>query len=168
MLMGFRFKNLPLPPSAPRQDAFLAGHVAFSMLAYAFFTTASGLGLAYLVQNRQLKNKHLGRVAYQLPPLEAIERLCFLCVAAGFTFLTVGLAAGMVWGSQTLGRLPLDDPKAAFSLALWLLYGTYLGLRLAGRFRGRRSATLLLFGFLVFFFGYYLVNVYGGGHRFLN
>jgi ABC-type uncharacterized transport system permease subunit len=169
LLMGFRFVLLPAPPSnvLAMHNGYLAGHVAFSMLAYAFFTTAAGVALAYLVQHRQLKSRHPGAVAYRLPPLEELERLCFFCVWAGFVLLSVGMLAGAMWSLQTLGRLQWDA-KVFLSLCLWLLYGFYLAMRQAGGFRGRHSAALLLLGFFVFFFGYYLANVYGGGHKFLN
>jgi ABC-type transport system involved in cytochrome c biogenesis permease subunit len=167
MLMGYRFRHLaPETPPVVLQNAYLAGHVAFSMLAYAFFTTAAGVAAAYLVQHRQLKAKHLGNLSYQLPALEELEKLSLQCVAAGLVLLSLGMLAGAAWSFSSLGRLLLLDPKVLLSLALWLLYGGYLTGRLSGSFRGRKPAVLLLVGFLVLFFGYYLANTYGGGHHF--
>ncbi len=168
LFMGYRFRQLEHPPSLALQNSFLAGHVAFSMLAYAFFTIASGVSVAFLVQERQLKNKQPGRVAFELPSLEELERISFLCVLAGFALLTLGSLAGMLWSIQIFGHPLIGDAKVLLGAALWLLYGLYLAWHLSGRFRGRPSAILLLVCFFVLFFGYYLANVYGGGHRFLH
>lgn len=169
MLMGYRFKNLAAPPSPlALQDLYLACHVALSMLAFAFFTTASGVAAAYLVQHRQLKARSLGRTGYQLPSLEELERLSFQCVGLGLAALSAGLLAGVAWSLKSFGRILESDPKVWGSLFLWVVYALLLGLKMSGRFRGRKPALALVLGFLVFFFGYYLVNVYGGGHKFLN
>jgi HemX protein len=149
-------------------DAWLLSHVALAMLSYAPFTAAAGVAGAYLVQERQLKAKRLDPLFYQLPSLQALEGLLAALAGAGAAALGLGLLAGFVWRWRYDHSLGLGDPTVLYSVAMVWLYGVGLWLRARGPLRGRRFAWLCLAGFLLVFFGYYLVNLYFGGHEFLQ
>jgi ABC-type transport system involved in cytochrome c biogenesis permease subunit len=168
LLMGFRFAQADAQPVPGLQDWRLLVHVALAMAAYALFTGAAGVAGAYLVQERQLKAKRMARLLYQLPSLQELEGLLARLILAGVSALGLGLLAGFAWRLSYDGSLGLDDPKVGFSLGVGALYGLALALRRRGAIGGRRLAWLALLTFVLLFLGYYLVNLYLGGHGFLK
>ena len=168
MFMGFRFIKLapgtpPLPDASP---AYLVTHVSLAMAGYALFTLAFGIGLAWLAQDRQLKLKRLGKLFYELPPLLKLESLLYRCIGAGIIALSLGLAGGAAWSARVFEKLDLPDIKITLNLAALALYGgVWIGRR-TGLLAGRSGVWLSLAGWLVLFFGFYLVNTVGGGHGF--
>ena len=168
LLMGFRFVKADAAPILGLAEGLLVLHVSLAMLSYACYTVAAGVAVAFLVQERQLKRKLLGSLTYQLPPLSDLESLAALFAWAGTLALGVSLAVGFVW-QQSLGLAAiLGDPKVRFSILIWLAYAGGSLLRSQSALRGRRFAYLLLILFLAIFFGYYLINIYFGGHDFLK
>ena len=130
----------------------LAVHMTCSLLSYVAFLAAFVSGMLFLVQERQLKRKTMGVLFHRLPSLEALDRVNFLAISAGFGLLTVGVVFGLVGADLLLGRWWTGAPKTSATLVLW---GLYLGLwlvRLRATLRGRRVALLSILGFgLVFF-----------------
>jgi len=168
LLMGFRFAQADAAPIPGLDDAWLLAHVALVMASYAPFTAAAGVAGAYLVQERQLKAKRLDPLFYELPSLQALEGLLAALAGAGAGSLGLGLLAGFVWRWHYDHSLGLGDATVLYSVAMVWLYAVGLWLRARGPLRGRRFAWLCLAGFLLVFFGYYLVNLYFGGHEFLQ
>ena len=168
LLMGFRFAKSADIPVFGLGDAWLLAHVALAMLSYALFTAAAGAAGAYLVQDRQLKSKRMGALFYELPPLRELEALLARLAGAGLAALALAIAAGYVWRLGLGIPLASADPKVWFSLTLAAAYALGLGARWRGPLRGRRFAWLCVALFLALFFGYYLVNLYFGGHAFLR
>jgi HemX protein len=168
LLMGFRFVHAAAQPIPGLQDLRLLVHVSLAMAAYALFTGAAGVAGAYLVQERQLKARRSAGLFYQLPSLQELEGLLARLTLAGVAALAAGLLAGFAWRLSYDGSLGLDDPKVGFSLGIGALYSLGLWLRRRGAISGRRLAWLALAVFVVLFLGYYLVNLYLGGHGFLK
>jgi ABC-type uncharacterized transport system permease subunit len=168
LLMGFRFAKADAWSTPGLGGAWLALHVTLAMLGYACFSAAASVAAAFLVQERQLKRKHLGSLVYELPPLAVLEDLAANFAWSGCAALGASLAVGFIW-QRSLGlALSLGDPKVRFSLLVWLAYAGSSLLRQQSALRGRRYAYLLLVLFLAIFFGYYLLNIYFGGHGFLK
>lgn len=164
LLMGFRFAKVDALPAPGLADVWLALHVALAMFGYACFTVAAGVAAAFLVQERQLKRKLLGSLTYQLPALADLESLAGLFGAIGAQALGSGLMFGFMWKHSLGQALGLGDPKVIFGILVWMAYTGIWQLRAQGALRGRRFAFLLLLFFLLIFFGYYLLNIYVGGH----
>lgn len=167
LLMGFRFAKVDALPALGLAETWLVFHVALAMISYACFTVAAGVAVAFLVQERQLKRKHLGPLVYQLPPLNELELLAAQFALVGTLSLSASLLVGFIW-QHNLGLSSLHDPKVQFSLLVWMAYTGSSILRRQQALRGRRYAYLLLALFLAIFFGYYLLNIYFGGHGFLK
>ena len=168
LLMGFRFARVSSQATPGLAELWLALHVALAMFSYACFTVAAGTAAAYLVQARQLKRKQMSRWLYQLPPLNDIEALASAFALIGSAALGISLAAGFIW-ERKLGLAPtFADPKVLFNIFLWLAYAGTSIMRRRFALRGRRYAFILLLLFVLVFFGYYLVNLYFGGHEFLT
>jgi ABC-type uncharacterized transport system permease subunit len=122
-------------------NPWLEFHASMSIVAYGAFALACVAGLMYLVQERQLKTRHLHSVFHHLPPLTdlyaAIHRLLWL----GFGLYTAGLLSGFLTGA------PLPRVKMVCAVAVWFFYGAILQGRHLFRLAPRRVAMLCVIAF---------------------
>ena len=138
------------------QTAWLPAHVAPAFLGYAIFAVASCVSLVYLVQERQLKAKRVGRFR-RLPSLETLDDLNYRCVAWGFALFTVGIVTGSLLAKAMWGTFWSWEPVQILSVLTWLLYAVLLQTRSAG-WRGRRAATLTIVGFALLIVSFLSLN----------
>lgn len=158
-----------IPNLAPAlQSYWMAIHVPVMFISYAAFANAFAVGLAYLVQERQLKSKKPGQLAFRLPPLEDLDILIYKAIRLAFPILTLGVLLGARWAYDAWGRYWGWDAKETWALITWLVYAIYLHLRLINGWRGRRTAYLSLAGFGVVLFTYIGVNYLSELHGFLS
>jgi ABC-type transport system involved in cytochrome c biogenesis permease subunit len=115
-----------------------------------------GVGLMYLLQERQLKSKSLGAMYYRLPSLDFLDGLGHRALLVGFPLLTAGLITGALQAQAAWGRVLTWDPTQLLSLVTWVIYGGLLQARLTAGWRGRKAALLSVLGF-----GAVLVTVLG-------
>lgn len=151
----------------PLRSYWLNLHPMLLMTAYAAFANASGVGVALLVQERQIKSRKPTELCYRLPSLDELDALNGRIIAWAFPVLLAGLVMGFVWARLDWGRFWTSDPKMILALATAGIYAAFLGLRAAGR-RGRRTAYVSLLGFaamLATFFGGELLS---GRHSFMG
>lgn len=168
LLMGFRFAKADSIPAEGLPAGWLLAHVVLAMAAFACFTVSSGVAGAWLVQDRQLRRKALGPLSYRLPALGVLEALAARLAGIGLGALAFSLAAGFVWKWIWYRHFGLDDPKVLFAISVLLAYGGALLLRRQAVLQGRRLAALFVLFFFAVLFSYYLVNIYFGGHGFLQ
>lgn len=143
------------------ESAWLPIHVGISFLAYTVFTLAFAAATIYLLQERELKAKKAHALFYRLPPLEEMERLGHNAIGVGFPFMTLSIATGAVWAEQAWGSYWSWDPKQTMALITWLIYAAYFHLRDVVGWRGKRTAWLIVVGFvsvLVTFLGVRFFN----------
>lgn len=154
-----------LPPNL--RSAWLPVHVALAFLGNAVLALAFCVSLVYLVHERQLKEKRVGRRMRRLPSLETLDQLNYRALAWGFSLLTLGIVTGALWGKHSWGHFWSWEEREVFSLILWLLYAGLLQARLVAGWRGRRLATVTIIGFAVvlvsFVFGHVLFPGKHGG-----
>jgi cytochrome c-type biogenesis protein CcsB len=122
-------------------------HVTLVLLGNAALAFACGVGLMYLLQERQLKSKSLGPMYYRLPSLDFLDGLGHRALLVGFPLLTVGLVLGALEAQAAWGRLVSWDPTTILSVLIWVMYAGLLQARLAGGWRGRKAALLAVVGF---------------------
>lgn len=123
-------------------------HVTFVLLGNAALAFTCGVGLMYLVQDRQLKSKRsLGRMHYRLPSLEFLDGLGHRALLVGFPLLTAGMVLGALQAQAAWGRLLTWDPTVLLSLLTWVMYVGLLQARLTVGWRGRKAALLAVVGF---------------------
>ncbi|MBV9080773.1 MAG: c-type cytochrome biogenesis protein CcsB, partial [Elusimicrobia bacterium] len=161
---GFSIPDLP--PSL--QSYWMSVHVPIMFVSYAAFAHAFAVGLAYLIQEGQLKSKNPSVLAFRLPPLEDLDHLIYGIIGWAFPALTVGLALGARWAYDAWGHYWNWDPKETWALATWLIYLVYLLMRLVGGWKGRKTAYLSLAGFGFVIFTYVGVNYLSQLHGFLT
>ena len=69
-------------------------HRTLSIIGFAAFAIAFGLGVMYLIQEKQVKSKKLGMMYFRMPSLESLDNLTYKAVAVGFPLFTMGFLTG--------------------------------------------------------------------------
>lgn len=127
-------------------------HVTTALLGYVALAVSAIYGVMYLIQYRQLKQKHVGLLFQRLPNLETLSRLNVRALGLGWLGLTVAILAGTAW-AITLGRSGelevnlLLDPKFLMTLGLWVVYGICLAGLYVLRWPKNTLATLTVVAF---------------------
>ncbi len=142
------------------RSAILPFHVAANLMGVALFTLAFAAAVAYLVQEKRLKQKKLDGVMQRLPPLDALDRAEHRFLILGFPMMTIGILTGTLWAKEVEAGGAAEITRAAFGYVSWSLFGLVLLLRAAAGWRGRRAAygTIAGFGFAVLVLLLYLVR----------
>ncbi len=145
----------PLVPALQNQP-LLTAHVAMMILAYGALSVSFGSAVMYLVQGERNRFS-------RLPKVDLLDEMGYRSVMVGFPLLALGIALGAYWGNSAWGRYWGWDPKETSSLVTWLIYAGYLHMRGLRRWRGTRSAVLLIVGFGAVLFTYFAVNLWVSG-----
>lgn len=106
----------PGPRPSAVMDPWLELHAAMSLLAYGAFGLGAVAGVMYLVQDRQLKSHHPGRLFYRLPPIRFLIDALLRLLIIGSVMLSVGIIASFFM-RQWPGVIHLALPGA-----VWLVY----------------------------------------------
>ncbi|MBI4355855.1 MAG: cytochrome c biogenesis protein CcsA [Candidatus Omnitrophica bacterium] len=122
-------------------------HIALSIFSYGAFLIAFVSGILFLVLERQLKHKQLGRLFRWLPPLSLLDRLNYLSITIGFGAFSIGLVLGTILAVQSLGAHWLSDGKVWLSMVTWVAYAVLWSIRVSSSLRGRKVAILSILGF---------------------
>ncbi len=138
--------SVSIAPPSPRTfgTVFLALHAIPCFAAYAAFAFGSGVGVAYMIQERALRSKRLGRLSERLPSLSVLDDLSYRALTLGFPLLTFGMVTGAVWSAKRWGSFWFWEPKLTLSLLLWLLGAAIFHLRTIEKYRGRRTALMAI------------------------
>jgi cytochrome c-type biogenesis protein CcsB len=166
MMISSSFISTQSGPISPLlQNVWLMVHIIFIFAGNGVFAVAFLAGVMYLLQERQIKSKRLGRLYHRLPALEVLDALNYNCLILGFPLLTLGMLSGSIFSQYTLGIFWRWDPKEVWSLITWLLYAALLHGRLVSGWRGRRSALISIVGFVVLIFSFLGVNFMVKGYH---
>jgi ABC-type uncharacterized transport system permease subunit len=158
-LLASRFVG-PVDAEPRLRGALLPFHVISNLLGIALFTFAFAAAVAYLLQERRLKQKKLDDRPERMPPIDALDRAEHRFLVAGFPLLTIGILTGTLWAREIEAGGAGEIARAALSYASWALIGGVLLLRAAAGWRGRRAAygTIVGFGLTVLVMILYLVR----------
>lgn len=151
------------------QSHWLGIHVTISFLAYAVFTLAFASAVAFLRQDYTLKRRKSLGWGQNLPSLVMLETLGWRCALVGFFLLTGSLVSGSIWAVRAWGVPWVWQPQQVATLVTWFVYAAYFLTRRQLRWRGRRSAWLLVAGFVAVVMTFVGVDLLlpGGYHSFL-
>jgi cytochrome c-type biogenesis protein CcsB len=110
------------------------------------------------------------KIAYQDKlVLDALDKYMYRVCQVGFVVITGGIILGAVWANESWGRYWGWDPKETWAFITWLVYGVYIHGRIAGLFRGTRSAIWGIVGFYAVLFTFFGVSfVLPGLHSYLK
>ncbi len=148
------------------KSGWLGIHTSLAVLGDAAFAFAFIVSVMYLIQERQLKQKHLGAIFHRLPPLDVMDVISYKALSIGWPLFTLGIVTGSIWANSAWGSYWSWDPKETWSLIVWLLYLVLLHLRTIG-WRGRKMAYLYSAGFAFVMISFFIVSRVGvGKHSF--
>ncbi len=150
------------------QSYWINIHPMVLMASYAVFGNAFGVGLALLVQERQVKSRKPGELCYRLPAIEELDNLNYKLIVTGFPILTVGIIMGGIWAYGAWGRFWGWDPKETWALITALVYAAYLHMRFIAGWRGRKAVYMSMFGFACVVFTFIGVNFLSELHGYLS
>lgn len=152
----------PLPPVL--QSYWLPIHTIFAFLGNAIFLIGFAVSIVYLLAERDLKRKKkLHAVFKSFPSLETLDRINYRCMSYGFPFLTAAIITGSIWAETAWGRPWNWDPKETWSLITWIVYAILIHNRFVIGWRGRKTAYLMILGFVSVVVTFLGVNLIIGG-----
>jgi ABC-type uncharacterized transport system permease subunit len=142
----------------------LTAHILLSMGAAALLFAAAVTALLLVFLDRRLRTRRIADLPSVLPPLDALEKVMFRLIGAGFALLTLSLLTGFVFVTNLFAQRLLQ--KTVLSLIAWLLFGVLLIGRIRFGWRGRSAVRWTLTGFGVLAAAYFgskfvLEYVYG-------
>jgi ABC-type transport system involved in cytochrome c biogenesis permease subunit len=154
------------PLHDPLRSYWMDLHPMVLIAAYSVLANAFGVGLALLVQERQVKSRKPSELCFRLPSLEELDQLNFRLIAAALPWLTAGIVMGAMWASRSWGTFV--DAKVLGALVTWLGYAAYLGLRYGRGMRGRRSVYVSMAAFASLMVTFIAVDYLSRFHGYLT
>jgi ABC-type transport system involved in cytochrome c biogenesis permease subunit len=118
------------------QSPWFAPHVIVYMMAYAMLGAAAVMAIYLLFIKKN----------------EASQREMSICdnlVYVGLSFMTLGIAMGALWAKEAWGHYWAWDPKETWAAATWMMYLSYIHLRLAHPSDHKYPLWMLLVSFLL-------------------
>jgi ABC-type uncharacterized transport system permease subunit len=134
----------------------LTAHVLLSMAAAALLFAAAVTAILLVILDRRLRARRIANLSSGLPPLDALEKIMFRLVAAGFGLLTLALITGFVFVTNLFTQNLVQ--KTVLSLIAWLIFGVLLVGRLRFGWRGRSAVRWTLSGFAILAVAYFGVK----------
>lgn len=180
----------PLIPAL--RSNWLMMHVSIMLLSYATLFSGALLSISFLILNefQEAFDSHRTNIMLQnvdakstkniatrstniifsvfkgsknFEYLKNLDNLSYRLIGIGFSFLTVGILSGSVWANEAWGTYWSWDPKETWALIAWITFAIYLHTRLVRGWRGKKSALVSLFGFIILWICYLGVNLLGKG-----
>jgi ABC-type uncharacterized transport system permease subunit len=134
----------------------LTAHILLSMGAAALLFAAAVTAILLVFLDRRLRTRRIADLPSALPPLDALEKIMFRLIAAGFGLLTLALITGFVFVTNLFTQNLVQ--KTVLSLIAWLLFGVLLIGRLRFGWRGRSAVRWTLWGFGILAVAYFGVK----------
>lgn len=130
------------------KSGFIYLHVPVVFVAYGGFTVGAGASIGYLIQQSQLKKRHVNILFRRLPSLDVLDNVASRSITFALPFLSVGLMMGIARAIKAgVPNWPLD-PVVLLAGLTWLIYAVYLALRYFAGWTGSRAAVLAMVGFV--------------------
>jgi cytochrome c-type biogenesis protein CcsB len=139
------------------RSSWLGFHVSTAIIAYGSFGVSFVLGVIFLLRDRM---KDQGFWDKHVPAKEKLDLISYRSVCLGLLFLTFTIVTGAIWAEQAWGSYWSWDPKETWSLVTWLVYATYLHLRIRRGWKGKTAAVFAVAGFVCVIFTYIGVNTF--------
>ncbi len=134
----------------------LTAHILLSMAAAALLFAAAVTALLLVYLDSRLRKRRLADLPSILPPLDALEKVMFRLITAGFGLLTLALITGFVFVTNLFTQNLVQ--KTVLSLIAWLIFGVLLIGRLRFGWRGRSAVRWTLSGFAILAVAYFGVK----------
>lgn len=145
---------------APILDHYwLIIHVPLAIGAVGVSSVAAVIAALQLAKDFTSEHDtRLARILRPLPSPVRLERIAHRFTAVGFVLWTFTLIAGAIWANSAWTRAWGWDAKEVWTLVIWVIYAAYLHARATRGWDGRRSAYLILLGFIAILINLFVVN----------
>jgi ABC-type transport system involved in cytochrome c biogenesis permease subunit len=140
--VALRFKPLNMPLPQILDTLWFELHVVVAFFGYALFVIGGIASAAYLLSRNR-----------------AYLDLLYKTALVGWSFFSVSMISGGIWGYYAWGTYWLWTPKELWTSVLWLFYAMLLHVRLKGTRWDTISAWLGIIGVLVMLFTYLGVSM---------
>ena len=178
LINGFANLSLPLSMRTPSylipalQSNWLLMHVSVMMLSYSCLFFGSLVSLIFLAVSKkkleisfslQFLNHMLLEKEKNLLFFKTLDQISVRSITTGFCLLTIGILSGAVWANEAWGSYWSWDPKETWAFITWLVFATYLHLRVFQGWEGFKSAILASVGLVSLWICYFGLNWLGQG-----
>ena len=126
------------------RSTWLIVHIVLAVLGYAALLFTAVAAFAYLMQERQLKQKKKHSLYALLPPLGMLDELISRSLGAGFVLITISIIIGSVWSFIEYGTRWIDNGLITTSFITWGIYLALIFFRVSAGWRGRKAAILAI------------------------
>ncbi|MEJ7555940.1 MAG: cytochrome c biogenesis protein [Aquificaceae bacterium] len=144
---------VPLMPALRSYWLYL--HVVTAFIGYAGFTVGFGGAVLYLLKDR-FSN-------LPLPSKDLLDEITYKSIVIVFPIWTASIILGAAWANEAWGGYWSWDPKEVWSLIVWLFFGAYLHARQMLGWKGKRTAWMVVFGFITVLICFFAVNLFFPG-----
>jgi HemX protein len=154
--------QIDLPGSVPHLGWQLELHATLALLGLGVLGVAALAGVAYLIQERQLKRHVLTSWFYNLPNVGRLELVQQRVLIWGFAIFS----AGAILGFMIPHRGPDDWVKIAWSAFVWCLYAVLVVVLALGRLSHKKTALLSVAGYVFILLTFWGINSLSEAHVF--
>ncbi|SNZ16924.1 c-type cytochrome biogenesis protein CcsB [Hydrogenobacter hydrogenophilus] len=144
----------PLMPALRSYWLYL--HVVTAFIGYAGFTVAFAGAVLYLLKGRFPQTR-------LLPSQDLLEEITYKSIILVFPVWTASIILGSAWANEAWGGYWSWDPKEVWALIVWLFFGAYLHARQMLGWKGKRTAWMVVFGFITVLICFFAINLYFPG-----
>ncbi len=168
LMLGYALLNQPrfTTMSPVLDNLWMFVHVFFAWLAYGSYSVAAAVGLLYLLRARRrfesMSPAEIPGVIGRVPAPPLLDDLMYRFVVFGFVAHVMMISSGAIWARDLWGNYWSWDPVETWSLLSGLLYGLWIHLRLALRWRGARMAWLAIGTLVTVLFAFWGTSMLGG------
>ncbi|MBS0000536.1 MAG: cytochrome c biogenesis protein CcsA [Cyclobacteriaceae bacterium] len=135
------------------KDPSFAIHASVSIMGYTALALSALYALMYILQNRNIKKRNLGKLFMQLPAISYLEKMSARSVFIGIILLGIGILQGHLEAYDVMGSFWQNDIKVIVIDTIWIIYLIGYSASRLMRWRGIYMAYFSIFGFLVLILG---------------
>jgi ABC-type uncharacterized transport system permease subunit len=163
-LINFFALTAPIdsPGTLPRLGWQLELHATLALLGFGVLGVAALAGVAYLIQERQLKRRELTPWFYSLPNVGRLEQVQQRVLIWGFAIFSAGAILGFFIPHQNAE----DWVKIAWSGVVWSLYAALIVVLGLGRLSHKKTALLSVAGYVFILLTFWGINSLSEAHVF--
>lgn len=157
-MVSFQFSIAQNGNSVIIVNGLLVTHIGLSLLSYSAFLLSFITAFLFIILDRELRFKHLGRWFKEIPPLQLLDRINYFSIVIGFLCLSGGAISGFIWSGRVFGTFFRLDPKEICVLFTLFTYALLFYLRTTSTLRGRKVAIFSVLSFSLAIFTFLGVN----------
>jgi HemX protein len=135
------------------KDPSFAIHASISIMGYTALALSALYALMYILQNRNIKKRNLGKLFIQLPAITYLEKMSVRSVFIGIILLGIGILQGHLEASSVMGSFWQNDIKVIVIDSIWIIYVIGYSVSRLMQWRGIYMAYFSILGFLVLILG---------------